>query len=299
MIYRPDMRYTIDFSDVSVRAGGYLVILNSASHEPPRHPWNIGQHSHNSYEIHFIVAGSGVFTVGGTGYEVSGGDVVVTGPDILHAQTSGIDDPMEEFCVNVTITPRKGNKTPDDLTRLFDTLSANRFFIGSGVYASDEFVALLTESLERKSCWRERVSAIMMSLLIQVGRLFHASPENDIPPVGVLSDVTSRQINRRRKIDGYFREYLRDISEEELAKRLFVSRRQLSRIMREYYSMTFTEKLNDLRAEYAKTLLMTTDMTVAAIAESCGFSSAQYFYKVFTKKYGIPPAKLRRGLRRG
>ena len=63
--------------------------------------------------------------------------------------------------------------------------------------------------------------------------------------------------------------------------------------------MTFTEKLNDLRAEYAKTLLMTTDMTVTAIAESCGFSSAQYFYKVFTKKYGTPPAKLRRGLRRG
>ena len=57
--------------------------------------------------------------------------------------------------------------------------------------------------------------------------------------------------------------------------------------------MTFTEKVNDLRAEYAKNLLVTTDMTVARISDVCGFSSVQYFYKVFARKYGTSPGKLR------
>ena len=57
--------------------------------------------------------------------------------------------------------------------------------------------------------------------------------------------------------------------------------------------MTFTEKVNDLRAEYAKNLLVTTDMTVAEISDACGFSSVQYFYKVFARKYGTSPGKLR------
>ena len=63
MKYQDDIRYTFDFSDVHLKMDCFNVTLNNASHEPPRRPWDIPLHDHNSYEIHFIASGSGRFTV--------------------------------------------------------------------------------------------------------------------------------------------------------------------------------------------------------------------------------------------
>lgn len=295
MKYQDDIRYTFDFSDVHLKMDCFNVTLNNASHEPPRRPWDIPLHDHNSYEIHFIASGSGRFTVAGTDYDVTAGDVIITGPNILHAQTSGLDDPMEEYCINVTITKQRRKRNDcRDLSKLIDTISRHPFRICGKTDAEAEFVILLTEAMNRHAGWRERVSAMMASLLIRVGRLIDGSPDSD-PETQLISDdyMTSRAVNRQRQIDRQLRSFLDSIDEDELGGSLFVSRRQLSRIMRECYSMTFTEKVNDLRAEYAKNLLVTTDMTVAEISDACGFSSVQYFYKVFARKYGTSPGKLR------
>ncbi len=297
MAYMPDMRYIFDFSDISSRIGGYTVTLNSASHEPPRRPWNIPLHDHNSYEIHFIASGTGSFTVSGLVHEVGAGDVVITGPGVLHAQTSGLDDPMEEYCVNVSIAPiKRGRHKNDDLSALLGAIVSRPFRVCGKTDARAEFLIMLSEAMELRRGWRERVSSMMISLLIGVGRLITGEAPDKTPENEPRGDElrTSRAINRRRQIDTHLRGFLRDIDEDSLARSLFVSRRQLSRIMRECYSMTFTEKVNDLRAEYAKNLLVTTNMTVAEISDACGFSSVQYFYKVFTGKYGISPGKLRR-----
>ena len=296
MLYRSDMKYTFDFSDVNLKAGDYLVTLNSASHEPPRHPWNIPLHDHNSYEIHFISSGTGSFNVSGSEHEVSAGDVVITGPGVLHAQTSGLDDPMEEYCVNVSITPiKRGKHKNEDISGLLGAIVSQPFRICGKTDAETEFAILLSEATVLAPGWRERIKSMTMSLLIRVGRLTADVTERYVPDSYRSGDEyhTSREINRRRQIDMHLRGFLSDISEAELAGMLFVSRRQLSRIMRECYSMTFTEKVNDLRAEYAKNLLVTTDMTVARISDACGFSSVQYFYKVFARKYGTSPGKLR------
>ena len=287
MSYDTSKRYVAEFSDVTADIGSYNVNLNSASHEIPRYPWNIPLHSHNSYEIHFLESGTGSILVEGTTYEVSAGDMIITGPNILHAQHSGLVEPMEEYCINVSFIQKKymeSEKT--DLIRLIDSIKA-------------EFDMILTEAFERKCGWRERTAAIMTSLLISVGRLIIQDESFELTNESSDTIMTSKTINRRRQIDRYFRGYLNSMDEETLAKQLFVSRRQLSRIMRNCYSMTFNEKVNELRAEYAKNLLITTEMPISEIPSACGFSSLQYFYKVFAKKYGISPAKFRRNVKSG
>lgn len=300
MSYDTNKRYVAEFSDVTADIGFYNVNLNSASHEIPRYPWDIPLHSHNSYEIHFLESGTGSMIVDGTTYEVSAGDMIITGPNILHAQNSGLVEPMEEYCINVSFIQKKYMEAgKNDLIRLIDSITQHPFIICRGISVKAEFDMLLTEAFERKCGWRERTAAIMTSLLISVGRLI--IQDESFEPIKDSSDtiMTSKTINRRRQIDKYFRGYLNTMEEETLAKQLFVSRRQLSRIMRKCYSMTFNEKVNELRVEYAKNLLITTDMPISEIPSACGFSSLQYFYKVFAKKYGISPAKLRRNVQSG
>ena len=287
-------RLSAEFPDIRFRAGGYWISLNSCSYEPPRRPWAIPLHSHNSYEIHFIHSGRGAFRTPDGDFPVHGGCVVVTGPGALHAQISGEADAMDEYCMNVSLQPARTHADSDDdaaLRQLFDTWTQHPFFIGGPMDAAAESRALLWEAQHRAPGRTARLCALTLSLLILAARLVEKEPNNNAaaPDLGAHAGM-----NRKRVMDQYFRQYRGCIDANHLAELLFISRRQLNRVVQACYGMTFTEKLNQLRCEYARQLLRTTNRSVADIAAECGFSSTQYFYRVFAQAYGTTPAALRR-----
>jgi len=49
-----------------------------------------------------------------------------------------------------------------------------------------------------------------------------------------------------------------------------------------------------LRLEHAATLLAGTDLTVQAVAARCGFQDERQLRRLFSARYGIPPAAARR-----
>ena len=51
--------------------------------------------------------------------------------------------------------------------------------------------------------------------------------------------------------------------------------------------------LNNMRLRRAETLLCRTDLSIAEIAQECGFDNAYYFCNVFKKYNNIPPSKFR------
>ena len=48
--------------------------------------------------------------------------------------------------------------------------------------------------------------------------------------------------------------------------------------------------LASVRLYHACILLDTTDLTVAEVADRCGFENQFYFSRCFAKKYGLPPS---------
>ena len=106
-------------------------------------------------------------------------------------------------------------------------------------------------------------------------------------PKKILND------SRRYIIDKYFEQIDQPLSRKELASTIGTSIRQLNRVLQEYYSMGFKEKLAASRLEQAKYLLQSTGMPIHEIAYKTGFSSQSYFNKVFKEYYKIPPGKCR------
>ena len=53
------------------------------------------------------------------------------------------------------------------------------------------------------------------------------------------------------------------------------------------------EFARDLRLERAKAHLMTTDKPISVISEESGFSDQSHLTRLFRKKYGATPLKLR------
>ena len=84
-------------------------------------------------------------------------------------------------------------------------------------------------------------------------------------------------------------------SVEEWAAMTGVSRRVLERKFQASLGRSPHSMIQHERVERAKALLTTTDLSVAAIAERCGFQSNERLTVNFREVVGVPPATYRRG----
>ena len=86
--------------------------------------------------------------------------------------------------------------------------------------------------------------------------------------------------------------YMTDISVGEIAARLGLDRRYLSRIFHERLGMTIMDYIIETRMNAAKRLLEE-GIAVSRAAELVGYSDPFYFSKMFKRFYGIPPRSVR------
>ena len=91
-------------------------------------------------------------------------------------------------------------------------------------------------------------------------------------------------------VDSYYSEPLTLAGE---ARRLSVSPSYLSARFMKETGMTFIEYLTHIRLRYACQLLESLQMPIQQVAEWSGFSSSNYFARVFKAKMGISPTHYR------
>lgn len=87
--------------------------------------------------------------------------------------------------------------------------------------------------------------------------------------------------------------YQRDWNNRTIAEQLFISSRQLDRIVRKRYGRSLHQVIMDKRMEIAVQLLTSTDTPVHTLASTVGFSSTSGFYREFKKRYHMTPAEYR------
>lgn len=88
--------------------------------------------------------------------------------------------------------------------------------------------------------------------------------------------------------------YMEDIYLEQLADKFSVSLQYISKLLKEYWGMTFQEYIARQRIEKAKIQLLDTDKTVNEIAAECGYNNHVSFIRVFKKLEGVSPTQFRR-----
>ena len=96
-----------------------------------------------------------------------------------------------------------------------------------------------------------------------------------------------RALNEMRKIEN-----LRE-GVPALERLTYYSRPQLCRIIKKCYGLTPHEYVTNIRLNFAYNFIKYSGMDYEIVAEHVGYQSTSYFYKLFTKKFGITPSKLR------
>jgi AraC family transcriptional regulator of adaptative response/methylated-DNA-[protein]-cysteine methyltransferase len=85
---------------------------------------------------------------------------------------------------------------------------------------------------------------------------------------------------------------------EELANRLGIGSRQLSRLFARHLGASPLQVAQTARVQHAKRLLDRTKLPIAEIALRAGFGSLRRFNTVFARVYRRPPSKMRRATAR-
>ena len=116
-----------------------------------------------------------------------------------------------------------------------------------------------------------------------------------------LARENARQLNARggykRQVLGYISENLGDpeMCVDHVAARFGISGRQVYGIVKDAEGVSFSEYLTQLRMKRAAELLAGQPGTVQSVAQACGYTSLNTFYKAFHRFYGYPPGQFGRG----
>ena len=98
-------------------------------------------------------------------------------------------------------------------------------------------------------------------------------------------------------ITRYLREHLEsEISLSVLSEEFHMNPQYISQLFKNEIGVGFLTYLTSIRMEKAKSLLLTTSLSVAEIAEETGYNDYRVFTKVFKKTAGITPSQFRRGV---
>lgn len=248
----------------------------SCGHEvcQPGHTWGPGVRDH--YLIHLVVAGKGVFQIGDSTFHLQEGDLFLVKPNQLNTYIADTADPWEYYWVgfNGACANRLVQQTPftdhHPLHHCKDPQSVREalynIYLSRGTEPQQE--ALMTGYLY-----------LFMAQLMKEARDTMPNPGSSSSQY-VLAAIKYIQFN-----------YSHDISVDDIAKAVGVSRSHLYRVFMANVGQSPIDYLTGYRISEACSLLKNAHLSIAEIAVSVGFFDQFYFSRVFKKVKGVPPSK--------
>ena len=156
---------------------------------------------------------------------------------------------------------------------------------------ADELVDMLMKKLldDMPLAERDRVSVMINGLgatsLEELYIVYRA--DND-----VFKDIPYMLKNILEYINSNYQNSSLTLS--SIAERFWVNPSYLSRYFKTYMGINIVQYIRSMRIFYAKSLLQSSDMSIAEVAEKVGVKSASHFSKIFENEVGESPSKFRK-----
>lgn len=87
-----------------------------------------------------------------------------------------------------------------------------------------------------------------------------------------------------------------ELSLEKIASDLNMGINRVSQIIKQETGKSYKDYIIELRINYAKELLLKSDLTVADICTQVGYSNISHFIKTFKERVGKTPGVFRKGI---
>lgn len=231
-----------------------------------------GRHTHDTFAIGVVRAGTEELRIGDVEYNVTPGGVALINPDVVHTGTP-IDDRGWTYRVFY----------PDVAVLTEITGSDSPWFTEPVAYDPAAAAAILAAHRAAESGDRLAASASLVSALGGLWRRYGGRRTPEEPAGHAVSQT--REILHERLVD--------PPTLAELAATVGVGQYALVRSFREKHGLPPHAYLNQLRVRRAAALLAE-GVPVATVAVTVGFTDQSHLTRHFRRAVGVPPGQYRR-----
>ncbi len=237
------------------------------------------QHYHNLFEIYFLEEGSCHYFIDNDTYDVEAGDIVLIPEGIIHKTVYRDSDAKRRliYCAPIYI--------PTAVIRYLPTI----IYIYRNKKVIDDVLALLNSIEKEYSSPDEFSDSAILSYMHMLFFLLARNRDTEVPRRSGNAYTT--------QTIAYIKEnYREELTLSDLASRCAVTPEHLSRVFKRDTGFGISEYISIIRLQQAQIFLRSEpQLSIAEIAEKCGFSDSNYFSKRFREMYGISPLKFRKG----
>lgn len=257
----------------------YLHLVNMGYENcPPKYQFT---NSFNYYRIYFIKSGSGTLTIDNTVYRLSQHDVFLIRPNQLITKKADSQTPWEYcfFAFNGELSEEIVNQTYFQDNNCVYTLK------------DDTLSQLILDATYRMQTPYISNFGGLEQLFRFLRTLSPPSLEDDFVFPAQSSTLSQKHCLAAQEYIEI--NYYKPIQVKDICEAINVSRSYLFRIFEKHTASNVTDYLINIRLKHAKDMLLNTDYSTAAIAQSVGYINATSFYRMFKKVEKVTPSEWR------
>ena len=278
--------YATNLEDLNIIVSGRENFTTSPSIEDNASSESMKQmHNHIFYEI-FFVTDAPLIIHAENERKVFLNKIVIVPPHFKH-YAEGTINTCKPTCYRMTITQNTKSVNANNIVNLFN---------------DDDFTILpfpedLMPLLKRLSTINQtetngkiKINALLHLILLEIYDLLSKNKSAN------ESDNDAGKYSYVDKIDIYVNKIDKVLSIKELARIMYLSEKQVTRIIKAEYGCTFTKLVNDKKMIAAAALLKNSTYPISTIISLLGFETENYFYRVFKNYYNTTPLQFRKSL---
>ncbi|MBR6215919.1 MAG: AraC family transcriptional regulator [Spirochaetaceae bacterium] len=251
--------------------------------------WHGRYHAHNDneFEVHYFIEGNGSFLANTARISIDNNALFLAGPHEFHSIVpEQVTRPLTYYAVLFELDENEDKEIYLLLTNILKHRTIKHYAPEASRFLFDELLRL---SAAKQKGLEKSAEYLLCSLL------FRWYSEDSVS----ISEKTAAAEQKKSSSivsDGmkYFKANLhKSVTITHVAYELGLSAEHFIRVFREEMHMTPYQYFMRLRTEAAAAELITTDLSVAEIAERYAFENQFHFSKVFKRCTGLAPTAYR------
>ncbi|HIT84292.1 MAG TPA: helix-turn-helix domain-containing protein [Candidatus Ornithomonoglobus intestinigallinarum] len=224
------------------------------------------------YSFEYVYEGEGEIQENKEIHKVSAGDFFILHPNCYHHYHADPNNPWKKIFLMID----GGIALPAVMLKQYNTDSITYFPQLCDPLMLEDIFELFKSNNSNIS---QKFETLLCSMIIKLAHLSKRTV-SDFSSINTAKKFIDKKINAKLTLD-------------EIAKYANISVSFLCREFKKTFGVTpYTYILNS-KIEFAKTMLLETDITVQVISERFSFSDVAHFSKAFSKIVGMPPTAFR------
>lgn len=235
-------------------------------------------HWHNYIELELITSGCGYQILNGQHFELSRGCLSLLRPTDFHQVEPGKNLRLLNMSIDDTLLPENMMSKIIAPQILFFRLDEQE------MKPLEQFLLFSLQEISSPIPDRQYLKHLLMCILL---RIFRLMPDSSNP----VSAMDRPIQNSLQYLHMHFRENPRL---SDAARIAHYNTSYFSSAFHRETGMIYSEYLNMLKINYAKELLLSTDLKINDLYYKCGFRSHSNFLRLFHEQTGLTPTQFRK-----